>query len=122
MGRSYWNETIGEWVDVSVDHQGSARVFYRTNSDSNLEWEQQGDPLIVDDGEGGTYFGYRVAISGNTAAVSASHIETHFARLFMFERTNDVWEQTAMLHSGFESHGSNIFRLALDGDIGMYIS
>jgi hypothetical protein len=86
---------------------GSAAVFVRTSTDSNLDWEQQGEPLVVDDGEGGLYYGYRVAIDGNTALISASKIETQEARLFVFERSGGVWEQKKILHTGGHDDGNS---------------
>jgi hypothetical protein len=96
---------------------GSATVFIRTSAGSNLEWEQQGEPLVVDDGEDGSYYGYRVAIDGDTALISAAKMETQEARLFVFERSGGVWVQTKMLHTGGLEDG-NILRIALDGDTG----
>jgi predicted SPOUT superfamily RNA methylase MTH1 len=120
---------LGWSIDVSGDSliagswnrsdltRSSATVFVRTSTDSNLDWEQQGEPLVVDDGEDGSYYGYRVAIDGDTALISATKTETQEARLFVFERSDGVWEQTKMLHSGGFDDG-NILRIALDGDTG----
>ncbi|KAL7502436.1 hypothetical protein ACHAXN_000403, partial [Cyclotella atomus] len=68
----YWNETSNAW-DGKYQLPGSATVFVRTSANSNLEWEQQGNPLVVDDGEGGSYYGYRVALDGDTALISATN-------------------------------------------------
>jgi hypothetical protein len=99
---------------------GSARVFVRTNPGSNVDWEQQGDPLIVDDEDGGVYTGYRVAIDGDTALISATHSSNGFARLFVFERSNNVWIQTKMLHTGIDSYDgyADGLRIALEGNTG----
>jgi hypothetical protein len=71
----------------------------------------------VDDGQGGSYYGYRVALDGDTALISATKMETYEARLFVFERSDGVWEQTKMLRTdGFDD--GNILRIALDGDTG----
>jgi hypothetical protein len=111
----HWNDTINDYECEQLP--GSATVFVRTSTDSNLDWEQQGEPLVVDDGEDGSYYGYRVAIDGDTALISATKMETQEARLFVFERSDGVWEQTKMLHSdGFDD--GNILRIALDGDTG----
>jgi predicted SPOUT superfamily RNA methylase MTH1 len=95
----------GSWN--RIDLTSSATVFVRTSTDSNLDWEQQGEPLVVDDGEGGLYYGYRVAIDGNTALISASKIETQEARLFVFERSGGVWEQKKILHTGGHDDGNS---------------
>jgi hypothetical protein len=105
----------GSWN--RIDLTSSATVFVRTSTDSNLDWEQQGEPLVVDDGEGGSYYGYRVAIDGDTVLISATKMETQEARLFVFERSDGVWEQTKMLHTDGIDDG-NILRIALDGDTG----
>jgi hypothetical protein len=98
---------------------GSARVFVRTNPESNVDWEQQGDPLIVDDGDGGVYEGYRVAIDGDTALISVRNVESWNAGLFVFERTGDVWKQTAILHKSTPHYGDeDILRIALEGNTG----
>jgi hypothetical protein len=115
----YWNETSNAW-DGKWYLPGSATVFVRTSADSNREWEQQGEPFVVDDGEGGSYYGYRVALDGDTALISATTLNPTLppvAKLFVFERSGGVWEQTKILHTvGFDD--GNILRIALDGDTG----
>jgi hypothetical protein len=95
-------------------------VFVRTNPGSNANWEQQGDPLIVDDGEDGVYSGYRVAIHGDTALISVTHTINGFGRLFVFERSNGVWSQVKMLHTGVDIYdGMGFgFSIALEGNTG----
>lgn len=107
--------------DESEPLPGAARVFIRTSADSNQDWEQQGDPLIVDDGEGGVYEGYRVAIDGDTALISATKRCQYCwaARLFVFERSNGIWNQTKMLHAHEDSRDDGtILRIALEGNTG----
>jgi predicted SPOUT superfamily RNA methylase MTH1 len=107
------------WAWDEFPKPSSARVFVRTNSNSNIEWEQKGDPIIVDDGEGGVYEGYRVAIDGDTALISVRNVaQSRNAGLFVFERTGDVWEQTAMLHNSTPHYGEDILRIALEGNTG----
>jgi hypothetical protein len=113
----YWDQDTNSMVTLNQT-QGSARVFVRTNPDSNVDWEQQGDELIVDDGEGGSYYGYRVAIDGDTALVSVTNSDTHWARLFIFERSNGAWEQTKMLHTAIDSYGGIVLHIALEGSTG----
>jgi hypothetical protein len=114
----YWDSSTNTVVEMDPP-PGSARVFVRTNPESNVDWEQQGDPLIVDDGEGGVYEGYRVAIDGDTALISVRTVGGSFdAGLFVFERTGDVWEQTAVLHKSTPHYGDDILRIALEGNTG----
>jgi hypothetical protein len=99
---------------------GSARIFVRTNPGSNVDWTQQGDPLIVNDGEGGVYSGYGVEIDGDTALISATHTSTGYTRLFIFERSNGIWTQTKMLHTGINTYDGNGYGcpIALEGNTG----
>jgi hypothetical protein len=114
----YWNETSNAW-DGKYQLPGSATVFVRTSANSNLEWEQQGNPLVVDDGEGGSYYGYRVALDGDTALISATNTMNTLGKLFVFERSSGVWQQTKMLHTDSDGYDDwNILRIALDGDTG----
>ena len=112
-----YNETLGYSVQEDV-HPGAAYVFVRTDPSSNLGWEQQGDPLVVDDEEGGFYIGYRVAIDGDTALISATQSDTNVARLFVFERTDGVWEQKKMLHMDGVDYYHEILRIDIDGNTG----
>ena len=92
-------------------------MFVPRTSGSNVDWEQQGNPLIVDDGEGGDYYGYRVAIDGNTALITATHREDYRQRLFVFQRSGVVWDQVAMLHVD-KSYHDDVLRVAIEGDTG----
>jgi hypothetical protein len=122
-----WDGNYCEWCSEDDEPlPGAARVFIRTSVGSNLDWEQQGDPLIVDDGEGGVYEGYRVAIDGDTALISATKRcqYCYTARLFVFERSNGIWNQTKMLHAGEDNRDDGaILRVALEGNTGrLYFS
>ena len=49
--------------------------------------------------------------------ISATKMETSVAKLFVFERSGGVWEQTKMsLNDGVDVW--NVLRIALDGDTG----
>jgi hypothetical protein len=52
--------------------------------------------------------------------ISATHSSNGFARLFVFERSNNVWTQTKMLHTGIDSFDGNAdgLRIALEGNTG----
>lgn len=100
---------------------GSARVFKYNGQINQPLWEQQGDPLIVNDldDSDAEYVGYRVAIDGNVVLISATKGVGGVARLFVFELTGNGWEQTAMLHvdDGYLDDG-NVPRVALEGNTG----
>jgi hypothetical protein len=73
---------------------GSAHVFIRADPDSNLEWIQQGPPLVVNNPDySGEYVGYRVAFDGDTVLVSATRGKFGAARLVVFRRFGNSWTQ-----------------------------
>ncbi len=101
---------------------GSARVFVRDNPSSNAEWIQQGPPLVIDDpGFAGEYVGYRVAIDGDTALVTATRGEHGAARLVVFSRSGDIWTQDIILTPGGDDPDDGLIpRVDLEGDVGMF--
>ena len=113
-----YDESVQNWVPIEP-HPGSARIFVRVTAGSNVDWEQQGDPLIVNDGEGGAYYGYRVAIDGDTALIAATQyaIDEYRQRVFVFQRSGGVWVQEMMLHVDKTYH-DNVLRVAIEGDTG----
>lgn len=101
---------------------GSARVFVRADPDSNLEWIQQGPPLVVNDPDySGEYVGYRVAIDGDTALVSATRGEFGAAKLVVFRRFGNTWTQDQILPGDDVPDDGLIPRVALEGDLGASI-
>lgn len=88
-----------------------------------MEWEQQGPPLIVDDGGEEEYVGYRVAIDGDRAIIAAGSGQGFgVVKMFIFERTNGSWAQTAVLEfpDSYIDNGE-MPRVALEGDAGTYL-
>ena len=101
---------------------GSARVFVRNDPYSNLEWIQEGPPLVVNDPDySGEYVGYRVAIDGDTALVSATRGEFGAARLVVFRRNGDTWTQEKIFPGDDDPDDGLIPRVALEGNLGTSI-
>lgn len=107
---SYY-DTLGGRTQV-----GSAFVFVR----SGITWTQQGR-LTADDGDAGDYFGYSVALSGDTALIGAYGDDTpgggDAGSAYVFFRNGNIWSQQAHL---FASDGatSDLFgySVGLSGD------
>ncbi len=117
-----YNSAEYDWgIDSYGPGQGSARVYKYAGPDSDVLWEQQGDPLIVHDLDDldAEYVGYRVAIDGNVVLVAATKGVGGVARLFVFELTEVGWEQTAMLHVDDDYlDDGRIPRVSLEGNVG----
>jgi hypothetical protein len=73
---------------------GAAYLFER--SDDGL-WHETGK-LEASDGFGGDFFGARVALSGDWAAVSA--LGWPDGRVYLFHHRDDVWNQVGRFHTG----------------------
>jgi hypothetical protein len=81
-------------VGANID-QGSAYVFTRSDS----SWTQQAK-LTADDGAASDYFGYSVAIDGDTllvGAVSDGAINFNPSSAYVFTRSGNTWTQQAKL-------------------------
>ena len=85
---------VGAYVDHISNHadQGSAYVFVRSAS----VWSQQ-QHLVANDGAANDWFGFSVAISGDTIVVGApgDSIGSSSARgsAYVFVRSNQTWSQ-----------------------------
>jgi len=96
----------GDWFGVSValsenialvgaplaGHTGAAYIFVRRGS----RWTQQAR-LIAGDGKPGNWFGRTVALSGNTALVSAWYKNNDTGAAYVFVRHGSRWTQQAKL-------------------------
>ena len=97
-------------------NQGSAYVFTR----SGTSWSQQAQ-LTAGDGAANDYFGYSVAVSGDTALVGAYADDVGAAAdqgsAYVFTRSGTSWSQQAQLTAGDGAAG-DIFGIsvALAGD------
>ncbi|MCW5206823.1 FG-GAP repeat protein [Desulfobulbus sp. F5] len=118
------NDHFGISVSVSGDtaiigasgnnnRTGAAYVFTRTSG----VWTQQGSKLTADDGVADDYFGYSVAVDGDTAIIGAYGNETETGAAYVFTRTSGVWTQqpklTATDGSEVDWFGSSV---SMDGD------
>lgn len=89
---------VGAWADDigANDGQGSAYVFTRSGG----VWTQQ-QKLVANDGAGNDYFGYSVALSGDTVVVGAvgddTGASTDQGSAYVFTRSGGVWTQQPKL-------------------------
>jgi hypothetical protein len=92
-------------------NQGSAYVFTR----SGTTWSQQAK-LTASDGAAHDFFGYSVALSGDTALVGA-YIDDSAGSAYVFTRSGGAWSQQAKLTASdgaaFDFFG---YSVALSGD------
>ncbi|MGI6496310.1 MAG: FG-GAP repeat protein [Kiritimatiellia bacterium] len=102
---------------------GSAYVFTR----SGTAWSQQ-DKLAAADGAAGDFFGYSVALSGDTAFVGAYGDDDNgynSGSAYVFTRSGTAWSQQDKLAAADGAAGDNFgCSVALDGDtalVGAYL-
>ena len=102
--------------DAGVD-SGSVYVFTR----SGITWTQQAK-LTAADGEAGDEFGYSVALSGDTAVITANADDSDVKGVdsgsaYVFTRSGSDWSQQAKLTAADGAAG-DLFgvRVALSGD------
>ena len=100
---------------------GSAYVFVRAADDT---WTQQ-DKLLVDNGIYWVYFGYSVAVNGDTAIIGTVGDDNSSGSAYVFVRAaDDTWTQQDRLLADDRSVGDQFgASVAVDGDtaiIGAY--
>jgi len=106
---------MGDDVGTNIN-QGSAYVFVR----SGTAWSQQAH-LIASDGAAYDYFGFSVALSGDTALVGAYQdtVGTNSAQgsAYVFVRSGTAWSQQAkLIASDGAAHDWFGVSVALSGD------
>jgi len=107
--------TYADDVGANID-QGSAYVFTRSGS----TWTQQAK-LTADDGAASDYFGYSVALDGDTVLVGAIYdtvgANSYQGSAYVFTRSGSTWTQQGKLTAGdgaaYDAFGWSV---ALDGD------
>ena len=73
--------------------------------------------LIASDGAEGDYFGWSVAVDGDTAVVGATQNFAGPGFVYVFTRGGDVWKQTARLQGSDTETGDHFGQhVAIDGD------
>jgi len=107
---------IGAWYDDDNGaDSGSAYVFTRTGT----TWTQQAK-LLASDGAAGDWFGYSVALSGDTALVGAVWNDDNgndSGSAYVFTRTGTTWTQQAKLLASDAAAGDQFgFMVAISGD------
>jgi FG-GAP repeat/Putative Ig domain len=109
---------VGAYLDDSVTNvnQGAVYVFTRSAD----VWTQQ-DKLKADDGGANDFFGFSVAIDGDTAIIGA-HLNDSSANgnqgaAYVFKRADETWTQTQKLTASDAAVGDLFgFSVALDAE------
>ena len=99
-------------------YSGAVYVFTRIET----TWIEQAK-LIAFDGVSGDYFGWSVALDGDTALVGACHDDNWTGSVYVFTRTDETWNQQAKLQAVDSSGDCFGWSVALDGStavIGAY--
>ena len=104
------NHTVG-----SNQQQGAAYAFV----ESGTAWSQQAE-LTASDGASGDYFGWSVAVSGNTAVVGAIHhavgSNQQQGAAYVFAQNGTTWSQQQELTSSDGTSGEDFgFSVAVSG-------
>jgi hypothetical protein len=103
------------WDDDLGDSSGSAYVFTRSGN----TWTEEAK-LLASDGAAGDYFGFSVAVSGNTVVVGASRrdeVNTDAGAAYVFTGSGGVWTQQAKLTASTPVASANFGDMvAIDGD------
>ena len=104
---------VGAWAnDHAGSNSGSAYVFTR----SGVAWSQQ-QKLTASDAAAGDWFGWSVAVSGDTCAAGAYGDNTYSGSACVFTRSGSTWTQQAKVDSSESATGDQFaFSVALSGD------
>lgn len=107
------NDTIITSSFTEDNAAGAAYVFTRSGS----TWTQQ-QRLVASDRADGDEFGNDVAVSGDTAVISASQAANAQGAAYIFTRSGSTWTQTAKLTAGDAANGENFGQqVAIAGEI-----
>lgn len=115
---------IGSETPDNGDYSGSVYVFTRTGT----IWTEQ-QKLLASDGAAGDWFGFAIALDGDTALFAASYDDDKGAQsgsAYIFTRTGSTWTEQQKLNASDGAVGDHFseFAVALDGDtaiIGAYM-
>jgi FG-GAP repeat len=99
-------------ADAGFSNEGSAYVFTRVGA----MWSEQAK-LVADDGQPFDFFGFSVALSGDTALVGMYAPVTNRGA-YVFSRSGEIWSQQAGLEAsdGMAYYGFFGHAVALSGD------
>ncbi len=104
----------GSWAPGN-QVEGSVRVFVRIGN----QWREQA-VVVPSDSAPGNYFGWSVALSGDTLIVGAERDDENglgAGAAYVFTRTGDVWtEQQKLMPDGPASGAGFGWRMALSGN------
>jgi hypothetical protein len=121
-----WHDSFGRRVGISSDtivvgafeddtaageDAGSAYVFTRAGA----TWSKQ-QQLFASDAVAGDFFGYSVAISGDTIAVGAPWDNSSVGSVYVFTRSGTTWSQQDHLLSPSVTGLGFGYTLAISGD------
>ena len=109
---------VGAYLDDSVANANQGAVYVFTRSAG--VWSQQ-DKLKADDGGANDFFGFSVAIDGDTAIIGAhlndSNVNANQGAAYVFTRTDETWTQTQKLVASDAAGGDLFgFSVALDAE------
>jgi hypothetical protein len=120
-GLKVW-DARGRELDARLQSAGDAINMVINDRDAvypvtiDPTWSQQ-QQLVPADGKDKDSFGYAVAVSGNTAAVSSVAKDLEAGGVYIFERSGNVWSQTGTVLSPSTSSGDFFgTSLSLNGD------
>jgi hypothetical protein len=99
-------------------NRGAAYIFRRTASG----WVEEARLQPPESPQAGNEFGGRVAVSGDTVAVSAFYLDVSFARraggVWVYRRTSGGWLKEALLVQGSPAFDGRFgFDVSLEGDL-----
>lgn len=100
---------VGSYADN--DYTASAYVFVRSGG----VWIQQAK-LTASDATARDFFGYSVAVSGDTAVVGAHSDNQGAGSAYIFLRSGNVWTEQAKLSPADAQHAGFGLSVALSGD------
>ncbi len=110
---------IGSETPDNGDYSGSVYVFTRIGTN----WTEQ-QKLLASDGAAVDWFGFCIALDGDTALFAASQDDdkgTNSGSAYIFTRTGTIWTEQQKLNASDGAAGDRFsdFAIALDGDTAM---
>ena len=113
VGAAYEEGSDGSINPNAIVDAGAAYVFKRTDT----SWTEQArlEPSLINNGDN---FGFSCGVSGDAIMVGARHFDgssINAGRVFVFDRVNNIWDQSQILSS---NNGGNFgWAMDMDGDL-----